>query len=54
MTKLDHITSTVWKKFAKNLKNTILSPHAMYFLPKKGQNSQNEIFPVTFTGLSHK
>ena len=54
ITKLDHRTSTVWKKLAENLKNTILSPHAMYFLPQKSQNGQSKIFPGTFTGLFHK
>ena len=52
--KLDHTASTVWKKLAKNLKNTILSPRAMYFLSKKGQNGLNKIFRGTFTELFHK
>ena len=37
----------------KTSEKTILSPQAMYFWPKKGQNGQNEIFPGTFTGLFH-
>ena len=54
ITKLDHTASTVWNKLTKYLKTTILSPHTMYFLPKKGQNGQNKIFSGIFTELFHK
>ena len=44
ITKLDHTTSTIWKKLTKNLQTTILSPHEMYFWPKKGQKWPKKIF----------
>ena len=44
ITKLGHTTSSVWKKLSKKLKNTILSPHAMYFLPKKAKMARKRFF----------
>ena len=51
ITKLDHTTSTVWKKLAKNLKNTILSPHAMYFFTQKGPKRPKQDFSRNFHGV---
>ena len=39
---------------AERPKTPTMSPHAMYFWPKKGLNGQIEIFPGTFTGLFYK
>ena len=48
-TKINIKTSTVWKKMAKTAQNSIMSPHAMYFWHKKGQNGQKSDFPGPFT-----
>ena len=43
------------RKWPKNSPNLyLMSPQAMYFWPKKGQNSQNQIFPGTFNCFFQK